>query len=195
MKKLFLLLIVTLLASSCSCLLSQIPPQTIYVNTNCQAILPDYTTDEYVVATDNCGISDIVQTPTAGYILDAANQSVEVKIQAVDLFGNVSDEIRFMVTAVDSIKPVLNPQPSLLEANWDTIHKVYDVADKLVAEQEAFFDANFDWEAAGIPEDKRPVGQYDKKILSIMTSPGHAKTGYGSRVIMFESNNDSHIVK
>ena len=195
MKKLFLLLIVTLLASSCTCMLAQIPPQTIQINQNCQAILSDYTTTQYVIATDNCDVDRIVQTPAAGYVLNAVNQSVEVKLQAVDVFGNLSDEMKFTVTAIDTIKPVLNPQLSFLEANWDTIHKVYDIADKLVAEQEAFFDANFDWEAAGIPEDKRPIGQYDKKILSIMTSPGHAKTGYGSRVILFESNNDSHIVK
>lgn len=192
MKKTFLLLVVILLASSCTCLLSQIPPQTIQVTANCQAVLPDYL--PMVPATDNCGLASVVQTPEAGYILDAANKSVEVKIRATDLFGNFN-EVSFMVTAVDTIKPVLSPSPELLAANWDTIHKVYDVADRLVAEQEQYFDENFDWEAAGIPADKRPTGQYDMKVLSILTSPGHAKTGYGSRVIMFQSNNDLYIVK
>ena len=192
MKKAFLLLIVVLLASSCTCLLSQIPPQTIPVNTNCQAVLPDYL--PMVPATDNCGLASVVQTPAAGYVLDAANQSVEVKIRATDLFGNFN-EVSFMVTAVDTIKPVLSPSPELLSANWDTIHKVYDVADRLVAEQEQYFDENFDWEASGIPTDKRPIGQYDTKVLSILTSPGHAKTGYGSRTITFASNKDSFITK
>lgn len=192
MKKLFLLTIVVLLASSCTCLLSQIPPQTIPVNANCQAILPDYL--PMVPATDNCGLASVVQIPEAGYILDAANQSVEVTIRATDLFGNFN-EVSFMVTAVDTIKPVLSPSPELLAANWDTIHKVYDVAERLVAEQEQYFDAHFDWEAAGIPEDKRPINQYDTKMLSVITSPAHAKTGYGSRVILFKSNNDEFIVK
>lgn len=147
-----------------------------------------------VPATDNCGLASVVQTPAAGYILDAANQSVEVKIRATDLFGNFN-EVSFMVTAVDTIKPVLSPLPELLSANWDTIHKVYDVAERLVAEQEQYFDAHFDWEAAGIPEDKRPINQYDTKMLSVITSPAHAKTGYGSRVILFKSNNDEFIVK
>jgi hypothetical protein len=75
------------------------------------------------------------------------------------------------------------------------INNAYDVADRLLAEQEEFFDTNFDWEAAGIPEDKRPIDQYGKKVLNILTSPGHATTGYGGRVITYLSNNDSYIVK
>ena len=183
---------IVLLSSSCTCMLSQIPPQTIYVNANCQGVLPNYLTR--VSATDNCGLKDVTQTPAAGYLLTSTNQSVKVTIRATDLFGNFT-EMSFMVTAIDTIKPVLIVSPELLSANWDAIHKAYDVADKLVAEQEEYFDKNFDWEAAGIPENKRPIGEYNKKVLSILTSPGHAKTGYGSRVIMFSSNNDSYITK
>ena len=190
MKKLLLLLLIVL--SGCKCLMSQLPPQFVYVGEDCTALLPNYV--EQVTVTDNCGLKSIVQTPAVGYALTATNQSVEVTIRATDLFGNFS-EIRFVVTAVDTIKPVITPSPELLSTNWDVIHKVYNVADKLVAEQEKYFDANFDWEAAGIPENKRPIGEYNKKVLSILTSPGHAETGYGSRVIMFVSNNDTYIAK
>jgi len=65
----------------------------------------------------------------------------------------------------------------------------------LLAEQEQYFDETFDWEAAGIPEDKRPIGEYDKKVLNIIVSPAHATTGYGHRMITFVSNADSYIAK
>jgi hypothetical protein len=144
--------------------------------------------------TDNCGVKDTLQTPAPGYVLDAVNQSVEVTIRATDLFGNFS-EVKFMVTAKDAKPPVITPTGDLLADNWKVIDLMYDQAELMLAEQEAFFDANFDWEAAGIPEDKRPIGQYDTKVLSVMSSPGHAKTGYGGRTYLFKSNNDEFIVK
>jgi hypothetical protein len=144
--------------------------------------------------TDNCGVKDTLQTPAPGYVLDAVNQSVEVTIRATDLFGNFS-EVKFMVTAKDAKPPVITPTGDLLADNWKVIDLMYDQAELMLAEQEAFFDANFDWEAAGIPEDKRPTGQYDTKVLSVMSSPGHAKTGYGGRTYLFKSNNDEFIVK
>lgn len=192
MKKALILFSVMLLASSCTCLLSQIPPQYVLVNENCQAPLPDYIPQ--VTVTDNCGVATIIQTPEPGYILDAANQSVEVKIRATDVFGNFS-EVSFMVTAKDETPPVIIPTGDLLTDNWLKINSMYDRADQMLAEQEAFFDANFDWEAAGIPEDKRPIDQYNQKVLSILVSPAHATTGYGGRIFTYMSNNDSYIVK
>lgn len=192
MKKFALLMMVVLLASSCTCLLSQIPPQYILVDENCQAVLPDYRT--MVEINDNCGIKDTIQTPAAGYILDAANQSVEVKIRAIDMFNNWS-EVSFMVTAKDETPPTIKPTGDLLADNWEVINSMYDVADRLVAEQEQYFDEHFDWDAAGIPEDKRPIDQYNKKVLSILVSPAHATTGYGGRVFTYLSNADSYTVK
>jgi len=184
--------LVVLCGCTCQVAISQIPPQYLFVDDNCQAVLPDYRT--MVTITDNCGIKDTLQTPAPGYVLDAVNQSVEVTIRATDLFGNFT-EAKFMVTAKDDKAPVISPKPELLADNWHKINSIYDTADLMLAEQEQFFDAAFDWVAAGIPEDKRATGQYDKKVLSILASPGHAKTGYGSRVFLFQSNNDSYIVK
>lgn len=184
--------LVVLCGCTCQVVISQVPPQYLTVDDNCQAVLPDYRT--MLNITDNCGIRDTLQTPAPGYILSAANQSVEVTIRATDLFGNFS-EVKFMVTAKDEKPPVLSPKGELLTDNWSKINSMYDAADRMLAEQEEFFDLNFDWEAAGIPEDKRATGQYNTKVLSILTSPGHAKTGYGSRVFTFQSNNDSFIVK
>lgn len=195
MKKLLIFIgIVALCSCTCQVAISQVPPQNIFVDANCQAVLPDYTTDEYIVVTDNCGIKSVVQTPAPGYVLSAVDQTVTVVIRATDNFENFF-EISFPVTAKDSVAPVITPTGKFLADNWDVIDTMYDRAELLLAEQEAFFDANFDWEAAGIPEDKRPTGQYDTKVLSVMSSPGHAKTGYGGRTYLFKSNNDEFIVK
>ena len=184
--------LVVLCGCTCQVAISQIPPQYLTVDNNCQAVLPDYRT--MVNITDNCGVKDTLQTPAPGYVLDAVNQSVEVTIRATDLFGNFS-EVKFMVTAKDAKPPVITPTGDLLADNWKVIDLMYDQAELMLAEQEAFFDAQFDWEAAGIPEDKRPVGQYDTKVLSVLSSPGHAKTGDGGRTYLFKSNNDEFIVK
>lgn len=193
MKKLMFILSVMFIASGCGCVLSQgIPPQYVMVNANCQAPLPDYVPQ--VTVTDNCSVASVVQTPAPGYMLSAVNQSVEVTIRATDTFGNFS-EVKFMVTAKDDQPPVITPSGDLLADNWIKINNLYDKADQMVAEQEAYFDTHFDWETAGIPEDKRPIGEYDKKVLNIIVSPAHATTGYGHRMITFVSNADSYIAK
>jgi len=194
MKKIVGFIMVLLLASSCTCMLAQIPPQYIQVGANCEATLPDYTTPEYVVVSDNCQIKSVTQDPVAGTILNATNPQVTVTITATDVFDNFT-QVSFPVKAVDAIAPTIIPQGSLVADNWEVINNMYDVADKLLAEQEAFFDANFDWTAAGIPEDMRPIDQYNKKVLNILTSPAHATTGYGGRFFTFLSNNDSFIAK
>jgi len=194
MRKLFILTIVMLLASSCTCLIAQIPPQYLFVNQNCEAVLPDYTTDEYVKLEDNCSIKSITQTPAIGTVLTIANPEVIVTIRATDVF-DLFTEVSFLVTLKDNQPPTITPTGNLLTDNWLKINSMYDAADRMLAEQEQYFDTNFDWEAAGIPEDQRPIGQYDEKVLSILTSPGHAKTGYGGRTFIFASNNDSYIVK
>ena len=193
MKKLIILFAVVLLASSCTCMMSQIGPQYVFVGPNCTAVLPDYTTEEYVKIEDNCGIKSVIQTPLAGTILTADNPTVIVTIRATDLFDNFN-EVSFPVTAKDSIIPNITPT-GLLTDNWVKIHSLYDQADRLLAEQEQYFDETFDWEAAGIPEDKRPIGEYDKKVMNIIVSPAHATTGYGHRMITFVSNADSYIAK
>jgi hypothetical protein len=193
MKKLFILFVVMLLASSCTCLLSQIPPQYVFVGPSCTAILPDYTTDEYVHIEDNCGIKSVTQTPEAGTILTAANPTVTVTIRATDLFDNFN-EVSFLVTAKDSIPPTITAT-GLLTDNWSKINNMYDQADRMVAEQEAFFDETVDWEGAGIPEELRTKDQYNKKMLLTWTSPSHATTGYGSRVFTFVSPNDTFTIK
>ena len=195
MKKIAILLgIVAMYSCTCQIAISQVPPQYLLVDENCQAVLPDYTTAEYITVTDNCGVKSTVQTPDPGYVLNAVNQTVTVVIRATDNFGNFS-ETSFTVTAKDEQPPVIKPTGKLVADNWNVINSMYDMADKLTAEQEAYFDAHFDWEAAGIPVDMRPIDQYNKKVLSIMTPPAYVFTKEGTRFFLFESNKDTYISK
>jgi hypothetical protein len=127
-------------------------------------------------------------------VLDATNQSVYVRIVATDVFNNTS-EVSFNVTLIDTVPPVIVADTSLFADNWSKIHDVYNIADKLVAEQEAYFDNYFDWDHVQIndstyvevPLELRPTAQYNQKIMVTRTSPRHAITGFGSRVITFEN--------
>lgn len=192
MKKILLFISVMILASSCTCMLAQIPPQYVFVGSNCEAPLPDYV--PMVVVSDNCSIKSVVQTPAPGTILSITNPVVTVKIRATDAFDNFS-EVSFTVTAKDLEPPVITPTGDLLTDNWMKINNMYDQADRMLAEQEAFFDENFDWEAAGIPEELRTKDQYNNKMLLTWTAPGHAVTGEGMRVFTFVSNNDTFSTK
>jgi len=106
MKK-FLFLSIIILFSGCTCVLSQIPPQTVYANQNCEGLVPDLTTK--VVASDNCpGPLTVTQTPIAGFLLTVNNPVVTVTLTARDAFGNVSKPINVSVQLIDTVPPVLN---------------------------------------------------------------------------------------
>lgn len=135
MKKIILLLFPLL--ASCSCLLSQIPPQTIYADQNCEGTLPDYRTR--VVASDNCqGEITITQTPVAGTKLTVANPSVNVTLTARDAFGNISRPVNVSVQLIDTVPPILSwpvGQLNMTEqdavniyANWEATVKATGIA-------------------------------------------------------------------
>ena len=119
MKRLFGFLIVAALAA-CTCL-SQIPDQLIYVDQNCEAVLPDYTPD--VIVTDNCDNATISQVPNAGTLLTSAQPVTEITITAEDISGNQSS-ISFNVLLVDTIPPTITAGPGLLSWNEYNIGKV-----------------------------------------------------------------------
>jgi len=82
---------------------TQPPDQTVYVDTACNVIVPDYTTMFRVV--DNCTNSVIIQYPPAGTLIrDATNFSVDVI--ARDMYTN-SNAVTFNVIVLDTIPPVL----------------------------------------------------------------------------------------
>jgi len=77
--------------------------QTLIVNMNCEAILPDYTTT--VIASDNCDENpDITQSPLAGSNISGDNNTVVLSV--TDDAGNRT-EITFDVEVTDTTKPVI----------------------------------------------------------------------------------------
>ncbi len=182
MRKFIVLLALVAFASSCKCLIAQIPPQYIYVGENCEALLPDYL--PMVTVTDNCEVKSVTQEPVAGTVLNANNQQVFVTIRAIDVFDNVA-EMTFSVKAIDTIPPVITPNEELLVDNWHTIHAIYDIADRLVAQQLDYHADTFPWDELEIPEHLRPIDDYYNKTMRILVAPTHAFTGYGTRFIDF----------
>ncbi len=77
--------------------------QTIDANANCEASLPNYTTD--VTATDNCDTNlDIIQNPVIGTIISGITNTVT--LTATDDVGNFI-EVSFNVEVTDNIDPVI----------------------------------------------------------------------------------------
>lgn len=189
MKKLLFLLSIVLL-SSCTCMLAQIPPQYIYINENCEAVLPDYLTK--VTATDNCNLASLIQIPEGGSIL--TNIVNEIEIMATDNTGNHTS-INFNVILIDTIPPIitvddttLTGDNSLYGTGYDIIDALYTQADKIIADKLTFFDENFPYEKIGLPVQD---SSYFKEYLIVSTSPGFAITRQGGRVWSFWNPNDS----
>lgn len=135
MKKLFILFLI--LFTSCKCILSQIPPQTVYADENCQAFLPDLR--DSVVVKENCeGAYSLSQDPEAGTLMTVDNPAVDVTIIATDVFGNASKPLVVSVIMIDTIPPILSwpvGQISMTEkylmdlyANWEAGVKVHGIA-------------------------------------------------------------------
>ena len=121
MKKVILFLFATLLIG-CTCI-GQIPTQMVYINQDCEALLPDYV--PMVEVSDNCTATFITQDPLPGTILIGGNMSVEVIITAIDESGNES-EISFDVVALDTISPLITPTGSLVAYNLEDASHVLD---------------------------------------------------------------------
>jgi hypothetical protein len=190
MKKILFLLSIVLF-SSCTCVLSQIPPQYIYVGENCEAVLPDYLTK--VTATDNCSLASLIQIPQAGTVLTASQTVTDVEVRATDSQGNHTS-INFNVILIDTIPPVitvdttLTADDSLYGSGYDIIDALYTQADKIIADKLTFFDENFPYEKLGLPVQD---STYFKEYLIVSTSPGYAITKQGGRVWSFWNPNDS----
>lgn len=133
MKKLLILSLI--LFTGCKCILSQIPPQTIYVDENCQGTIPDYTL--VVTVSDNCPGVLLSQSPTAGTILDVNTPSADVVVTATDAFNNKTS-ITIPVILIDTIPPLLEfpiGQANMTEqdivnlyANWKEAVKIQGIA-------------------------------------------------------------------
>ena len=103
MKRLGLFVLAVLLYG-CSCL-AQIPPQYVYVDSDCKAVLPDY--HGLVIATDNCELADIAQFPVPGTEILTTTM---VEMKAIDVAGNEAS-VFFNVMLLDTIPPNIMVNP------------------------------------------------------------------------------------
>ena len=103
MKKLNLLFFIAIFLSSCNCMLSQMPPQKIYSDKNCKALLPDY--KKNVTVTGGCTGYSLTQSPVAGTVITSYTpQMITLKVTSV---ANRSSSMSFTVTMIDTITPQL----------------------------------------------------------------------------------------
>jgi hypothetical protein len=120
MKKLVILSTILLLMSGCVCTFSQVPPQTIYINANCQGVVPDFR--PIFTYSDNCKIDTIIQDPAPGYILTAEANSVNMQIIVLDVFNNFSTTM-FPVTVFDTICPeIFYNGMKVAQGRYDTLY-------------------------------------------------------------------------
>jgi hypothetical protein len=159
--------------------------------------LPDYRLR--ITATDNCEISSFTQTPAPGFVLGPTNKVTTVTVKATDASGNFK-QVVFTVTLLDTIKPIFTIDPTLLAYQIEQIEEVYDYGDQLIERQLAFMDKQVA-DTNVFPESLYPnirnVYQdsvfYKSKMIT-WTSPGHAKTGYGSRWHTWVSPSDTVMI-
>lgn len=90
-------------------------PIDLFVDNNCEALLPDYT--GLAVTSDNCsGVLTVIQNPVPGTIVTPASDVI-VFLDVVDEFGN-SSQCQFTQTVFDDIDPVITcPGDQVAAAN------------------------------------------------------------------------------
>jgi hypothetical protein len=124
-----LLVLLSVLLSSCSCILSQIPPQFIYAGSGCTAPIPDYKTQ--VTVTGGCTGFTVIQTPAPGTLLTTTNKTATIIIKATGTNGK-SSQIQFGVSMLDTITPKITPTGSLVAYKLNQLNDVYNAGDKIV---------------------------------------------------------------
>jgi hypothetical protein len=108
---LILSLVAVLILSGCGCLMSQVPPQTNYINESCEGVVPDYL--PLFTFSDNCEIDTVFQDPAPGYVLTAATPRITMQVFAVDIFNNLSS-VAFEVSIIDTICPEISYQGTIV---------------------------------------------------------------------------------
>ena len=146
MKKLLFILL-AFVVTQC-CLPQEIPLQIIYINENCEGVIPNYLADYFSVS-DNCPNAVLTQIPEPGIILDIYQQDTTVVITAIDRFG-LTDMVSFQVILVDTIPPEIHTLDLILTHSEQNIRDMYAAFEKWhTGDVEAFIE-QFDWQAAGM---------------------------------------------
>lgn len=101
----------TVLFIGCNCL-SQIPPQYIYIDEDCKAVLPDYR--DFFEFSDNCAVKDTIQLPAPGTPLTIILNPISTVEIVIRDYSNNTDFVQFDVILVDTIPPIITPKTMLL---------------------------------------------------------------------------------
>ena len=183
MKRLIYLLMIITLASCSTCMLGQIPPQYLHVDSTCGAALPDYLRS--ITVTDNCEVASVEQTPSPGSWL--TQPTTTVLIRATDNFGNRTD-MMFTVTLIDTVGPTITLIDTTLIARVEQqIDALYDKADMMLARHQNWVDFN-------LLADSIPVNwDHYNDIHITWTDPNRFLTGTGARVHTWQSELDTLI--
>jgi hypothetical protein len=195
MKKLIILLSIIVL-SSCSCLIGQIPPVSLFVDESCGAAMPDLR--PMLRWQDNCGIDTVEQTPTPGSWLTEKYNTVHFR--AYDNFRNFTDVLG-SVELLDTTPPELvGVDSTLITQVYKNVTSLYNAADRLLALNEMWFDDTFPWDDVefqyvdslgvaqtlrGIPEELRPTNLYCNYTMVTTTPACYAFLGEGARYTVF----------
>lgn len=189
-----LLFMMTVLFMSCSCLLSQIPPQYLYCDENCQSILPDYRTEingKKLIIRDNCGIESVNQTPAPGTVV-SLNSPITVTIRAIDNSKNFK-QVKFTVVALDTIPPTIDSTQFLTDTELNRIERLYNEAELAIYNKMQLFDETFPYERFGLIRDDHD-STYFKQTMITWSPKGYAvlgDQGYGHRYWTWESPGDT----
>jgi len=189
MKKLMLILFAAVV-TGCTCTMSQVPPQSLFVDQTCGAAVPDYR--PLLRFTDNCAIDTIEQMPTPGSWLTEKFNTV--LIRAWDKFENYTD-VLFSLELLDTIGPELvEVDSSLIAQVYENVNSLYNAADRLLALNEMWFDNTFPWDDVefeyidslgvtqtlrGIPEELRPTNLYCNYTMVTATPACYVFLGEG----------------
>lgn len=100
-------------------------PDTLYVDSSCEAIMPDYATGS---ATDNCGVASVSQSIQAGDIVGPG--SFNIRLLATDINGNV-DSCEFQLEVIDTIAPVVACSDVTIYLDNDCLASLPDFSDDI----------------------------------------------------------------
>ena len=158
-----MLILFAVVMAGCTCTMSQVPPQALYVDPTCGAALPDYRVR--LTFSDNCAIDTVEQTPTPGSWLTEKYNTV--LIRAFDNFRNYTD-VMISVELIDTIGPeFVSFDTLMITENYDKITNLYDQAERLLVRQ--------DWFNDNLWPDSIPLYEdYANYYLVCYSSPLHA---------------------
>jgi parallel beta-helix repeat protein len=94
-----------------------LPTQTIFLDSECSALLPDYT--GLATTGDNCGVQNVTQMPAAGTTIPGTGE-ISVTLTVTDING-LSSSCSFNATTIDNSPPAIECFNQTINFNGETI--------------------------------------------------------------------------